>query len=239
MYSCFLLFLYMSTLIELLQHKRLLWSCSEVSQQPSYKTLQGYAELDQALAEGFPDKGMIEVEAMTGSGELRLLLPYLKSLVTSGKLLVFIAPPAMVNANMLSAYGISPSLCLLLTPSGDEDALWCTEQCLRSGACASVLLWSSSLQLHQGKRLHYAAQQSGTLQVFLHSPNTQKLALPLPLRMGVASTPNGVNVTIQRQRRGWPGKMADVDMRIQWGLQTENLVVTNVIPFQRQRTSAG
>ena len=50
----------------------------------------------------------------------------------------------------------------------------------------------------------FAATNSHTLQVFFHSSQQQVLSLPLPLRLRIESVSQGVEVIIERQRRGWP-----------------------------------
>lgn len=229
----------MSSLITELKQKRLVWSATE---QPcnhtNPHTLSGYPELDNQLAEGFPNAGMIEIAAQLGIGELRLVLPYIKALANSGKLVVFISPPCHINATMLQAYGFTLSQCLLLTPSSETDALWCAEQCLRSAACASVLLWHSEIQIHQAKRLQLAAENSETLQLLFHPPHTQSLSLPVALRLSLHSAPEGIRVTVERQKRGWPLPTFNINMQRQWPQQTESHPINNVIPLSRQANAS-
>ena len=229
----------MSTLIQQLRDKRLIWSATEQGQKSKGVRHQGYPELDKRLTDGFPTHGMMEIASALGVGELRLVLPYLKSLMEDGRLMVFIAPPCQVNATMLLAYGIPLSQCLLLTPESDTEALWCAEQCLRSGACSSVILWQQQLQIHQAKRLHHAAEKSHTLHILFHPPATQKLSLPIPFRLSLKAVSEGVKVTVERQKRGWPIPSFIVNMRQQWPSQTAQLPYTNVVSINHAKAHHG
>ena len=144
----------MNELIDLLQ-QRLVWQGSKkVPYQKNCST--GYGELDHYLDGGFP-KGIIEVQSDNGIGELRLLLPQLKNALVEERLIVFIAPFGIISSQAIAAQGIELNKVLVVYPNKQQEALWAAEQCLRSGACHSVVMWfDQALEIHQVKRLQTA-----------------------------------------------------------------------------------
>ncbi|MFA0707893.1 translesion DNA synthesis-associated protein ImuA, partial [Vibrio sp. 10N.222.48.A3] len=152
----------MHELIKNLQDRQLIWTGLQSTAQGS-TTSTGYPQLDKQLDGGFPTHGVIEVESQQGIGELRLLTPYLAQ-QNSQKLAIFINPPGKICAEFFSSQGIELDNILVIEPQRDLDALWAAEQCLKSGACHSVLLWGADLEIHQTKRLQAASETGKCLQ---------------------------------------------------------------------------
>ncbi len=134
----------------------------------------GFAELDQALAGGFPAHTVVELHSPMGIGELRLLLPCLTRPAACSQLLALINPPLLIGSQMLQAAGIAADQVLLLQPANTQDALWAAEQCLKSGCCGSVILWQRTLSIAQLKRLQLCAQDGqASLFIFRGQRQTQ------------------------------------------------------------------
>lgn len=204
----------MSALLEQLTRRQLLWHGN--SQHTAYQAVpSGYAELDQQLAGGFPATGLIDIQTGTGIGELRLLLPYLQQQQSGGRLLVFISPLAEPCADMLCAAGIVLSQLVIITPKTGKDALWAAEQCLQSGCCASVLLWQVPLKQAQARRLQLAAEQGAASLILLRRPQ-QGLSLPVNLSIQLQPHRQGVLLSVQKRKGGWPAAPFLVDMQHRW-----------------------
>ncbi|SEH80149.1 Uncharacterized conserved protein [Rheinheimera pacifica] len=204
----------MSALLEQLARRQLVWQGN--SQHTAYQAVSsGYAELDQQLAGGFPASGLIDIQTGPGIGELRLLLPYLQQQQSSGRLLVLISPPAQPCADMLCAAGIVLSQLVIVTPKTSKDALWAAEQCLQSGCCASVLLWQVPLKLAQARRLQLAAEQGAASVILLRRP-MDGLSLPVNLSIKLQPHRQGVLLSVQKRKGGWPAAPFLVDMQNRW-----------------------
>lgn len=220
----------MSVLIEQLTRRQLLWHGD--SQQLAYQAVaSGYPELDQQLAGGLPATGLIDIQTDAGIGELRLLLPYLQQQQQhSQRLLVFIAPPAELSADMLAGAGLDLSQLLIITPTKQpaaapknnqkqnnqqQEALWAAEQCLQSGCCASVLLWPAAMSLAQARRLQLAAEQGAASMVLFRRP-CQSLSLPVNLSFSLQPDQQGLQLTVLKRKGSWPAAPFLVDMQRRW-----------------------
>lgn len=204
----------MSALLEQLTRRQLLWHGN--SQQGAYQAIaSGYATLDQQLAGGFPATGLIDIQTDTGIGEFRLLLPYLQQQQRAGRLLVLISPLADPCADMLCAAGIVLSQLIIITPKTSKEALWAAEQCLQSGCCASVLLWQAPLKLAQARRLQLAAEQGAASLILLRRPQ-EGLSLPVNLSIKLQAHRQGVLLSVQKRKGGWPAAPFLVDMQHHW-----------------------
>ena len=137
----------MNKMLKQLHHQGKIWSADQVKNV--VETIDsGYPELNQNLNGGLPRQGVIEVQTINGIGELRLFLPYLLNLLQAelaqhqqSRQIVFIAPPAQVNALMLLQASIPLENLLIISSQKPEESLWAAEQCLKSGCCFAVLLW--------------------------------------------------------------------------------------------------
>jgi cell division inhibitor SulA len=202
----------MNKLIDLLTHRHLVWQGNR--QQASIETCpSGYADLDAQLAGGFPVQGVMELNTPTGIGELRLLLPHL---ATQQRLVVFIHPPAHINAHALLQAGLAAERVLIVEPSTPQEALWAAEWCAKSGACSSVLLWHQALAVHHVKRLQLAAE-AGQSQVWLlrHEVH-ESLTLPWTLSMAFKAMPQGLEITVNKRKGGWSSRPFAMDFQAKW-----------------------
>ncbi|MCC6076037.1 translesion DNA synthesis-associated protein ImuA [Pseudomonas sp. GCM10022188] len=130
----------------------------------------GHAELDASLpAGGWPDSALSEIlVAAPGIGELRLLWPTLARLTAAGERVVLVGPPHVPYPQAWLAAGVDLRHLAIVQATG-RDALWATEQCLRSGSCGAVLCWPNQADDRALRRLQVAAETGRTL-AFAYRP---------------------------------------------------------------------
>ncbi len=213
----------MHELIKNLQDRQLIWTGLQSTTQGS-TTSTGYSQLDKQLDGGFPTYGVIEVESQQGIGELRLLTPYLAQ-QNSQKLAIFINPPGKICAEFFSSQGIELENILVIQPQRDLDALWAAEQCLKSGACHSVLLWGADLEIHQTKRLQAASETGKCLQFHFKATSHNQLSLPVSLSMKLSSHAQGLKVEVTKRKGSWSYGSFILDMSQNWPLLTEKITL--------------
>ncbi|PMG56815.1 recombinase RecA [Vibrio splendidus] len=213
----------MHELIKNLQDRQLIWTGLQSTAQGS-TTSTGYPQLDKQLDGGFPTHGVIEVESQQGIGELRLLTPYLAQ-QNSQQLAIFINPPGKICAEFFSSQGIELENILVIQPQRDLDALWAAEQCLKSGACHSVLLWGSDLEIHQTKRLQAASETGKCLQFHFKATSHNQLSLPVSLSMKLSSHAQGLKVEVTKRKGSWSYGSFILDMSQNWPLLTEKITL--------------
>ena len=211
----------MNKMLKQLHHQGKIWSANQV--QSVVETIDsGYQEINQHLHGGLPRQGIIEVQTINGIGELRLFLPYLLNLLQTelaqhqARQIVFIAPPAQVNALMLLQASIPLDNLLIISSQKSEESLWAAEQCLKSGCCFAVLLWQQLLAVHQVKRLKQAAVTGNAVQLIFRSPHSADLALPVSLSLALEAQPTGIKIKVKKQRGARPCKPFIVNMHKQW-----------------------
>lgn len=222
----------MNHILKTLINKRSVWQ-GRYTPKPEASSCSGYVELDQQLQGGIPKQGVIDLQSDMGIGELRLLLPYLQERhKQQQRLLVYIAPPMIVNSEMLSACGIDLSRVLVIQSKTEQESLWSAEQCLKSGCCHSVLLWQKQLQIHQVKRLQLAAQKGAALQVIFRPQQHYSIPLPTTLSLQLDANPQGLKVTVNKRKGGWRNPPFEINMQSHW----PELVLPrrdNVVPFSK------
>jgi len=215
----------MHELIKNLQDRQLIWKGLQSTTLGS-TTSTGYPQLDKQLDGGFPTHGVIEVESQQGIGELRLLTPYLAQ-QNSQKLAIFINPPGKIGAEFFSSQRIQLENILVIEPQRDLDALWAAEQCLKSGACHSVLLWGADLEIHQTKRLQAASETGKCLQFHFKATSHNQLSLPVSLSMKLSSHIQGLKVEVTKRKGSWSYGSFILDMNQNWPLLTEKVIDEN------------
>lgn len=150
----------------------------------------GHAALDAALpGGGWPESALSEILiAATGIGELHLLWPTLARLTTAGERVALITPPHVPYPHAWLAAGVDLRQLVLVQARG-RDALWATEQCLRSGSCGAVLCWPRQADDRALRRLQVAAESGHTL-AFAYRPLDEAVnPSPAALRLGVEAQP--------------------------------------------------
>ncbi|MBY6185851.1 translesion DNA synthesis-associated protein ImuA [Marinobacter hydrocarbonoclasticus] len=163
----------------------------------------GFARLDKHLAlGGWPKAGVVEL--LGPALGLSPLLQPLLSRADSDRWQLCVAPPLMPYAPGLQAQGVALERFVCVEACCDQERLWVLEQALNSGRCALVLAWLSEPSVAQVRRLQLAAERGQCL-LMLHLPEAMAAQPhPVPLRLQWAQVPGGLNLTLLKQRGGWP-----------------------------------
>jgi cell division inhibitor SulA len=182
-----------------------------------------------------PKQGVVAVDSDIGIGELRLFLPLaLARQEQQNRLLVFIAPPLLVNGEMLAELGFDLNSVLLINSKNQQDALWAAEQCLKSDCCHTVLSWLGDLEVHQIKRLQLAAKQGESVQFIFQQQHQYGLSLPVTMSMSLKPQPKGIRIKVNKRIGSWLHQHMDLDMQRYWPafqLPEEQYNQNNIIPF--------
>lgn len=173
----------------------------------------GIHALDKALNGGISTSGVIRVTSITGIGEVSLFKHPLTT-YRPHKLRVFINPPANIQAPWLTTLGMNLEQVLIVTPKTAEEALWATEQCLKSTACHCVLLWNSTINTTQARRLQVAATHNDALCLLFASPDSPNESLPIMLDLTLHINNKRLVINIIKQRHGWP--VANIEVPYSW-----------------------
>jgi cell division inhibitor SulA len=225
----------MHDLIDLLERKHLVWHGRDqkaVAGLAGFSSKSGYASLDEKLEGGLPKSGVVSFNSPFGIGELRLLVP---TMLSKEHLHVFINPPGNLNAEFLHHQGFDLNLIFIIHTKQKNDALWSAEQCLKSGACSTVLLWQNHVEVHQVKRLQLASETGTCLQFLLRSTQKNSFSLPVTLNAELAPHRLGIETTITKRKGGWPIQAFTIDMSAYWPSLTQR-APGNLIPFPTVRS---
>lgn len=179
----------------------------------AWRTLpSGHARLDALLpGGGWPAAMLTEIAVERwGCGELALVLPLLAHLCREGGeggrcgWLAWIAPPFLPHAAALAAAGVDLKRLLVVRGQDDGEALWATEQALRSGACGVVLAWAERASPRQLRRLQLAAEHGETPAFLFRSPGALATPSPAALRLKLACEAEGIRLHLLKHRAGAP-----------------------------------
>ncbi|WP_371185247.1 translesion DNA synthesis-associated protein ImuA [Thalassotalea maritima] len=221
----------MNNIIERLKEKQLLWSAKKEPLLATDLQSTGYVELDRQLGGGFVKSGVIELISPRGIGELRLLMPLWQQ-AQNEQLLVYINSPGILNAGLLEQAGIDLERILSIHVDEHHQAMWAAEQCLKSGCCSDVLLWhEQAIQIHQLKRLQMAAEEGGCRQLILRTSKQDNIALPVDLSLSLFAHRQGLQVVINKRKRGWPSAPFIVNMAHYWPHLCKPVEQNNIVYF--------
>ena len=157
-------------------------SVPELAMQPT-----GHADLDAVLpARGWPVHALTEILLPAdGVGEIALVWPTLARLTQSGLRVVLVAPPYHPHAPAWARAGVDLRY-LQIIEASPREALWATEQCLRSAACGAVLCWPSQADDRALRRLQVAAETGQCLGFAFRDARQARNPSPAALRLQVA-----------------------------------------------------
>lgn len=230
----------MNTILHQLKSKGLVWQAN-VQTHPPRATDVPDDWLAGHIPGGLSCHPVIAIDSPSGIGELRLLLPNLHANgADNNKLLVWIAPPHKPGAEALQANGFALNRLLIIHPTEQKQSLWAAEQCLKSGACHSVLLWHDQLNVAQLQRLQQAARQGQAQLFFLCRAKALNVSLPVSLSIGLQPHPQGLIVTVRKCRGSWPPPAFMLDMSKLWpqlSLTDTSSETDSVVPFPGSRAS--
>src|SRR5581483_2687233 len=191
---------------ELLHRSPHVWRGRGTAAAPAVAT--GFAALDRLLpGGGWPIGALTELcLAADGIGELRLLMPALRSLVQrEGRPVVLVRPPHTPYAPALVNAGLPLRHLYWVHPATGDEAQWAAEQILRAGLAAAVLAWPCTRQRVPFRRLQLAAQDGKCLAFVYRS--AQDLANPSPaaVRLLLHPAAGALRVDVVKARGGHGG----------------------------------
>ena len=151
----------------------------------------GHAGLDAVLPSGgWPEAALSELLIPAdGVGELQLLWPTLARLSQAGEHIVLVAPPYLPFAPAWRQAGVDLGRLQVVRAGTSRDALWATEQCLRSGSCGAVLCWPLGADDRALRRLQVAAASGRTLAFATRSLAVAIHPSPAALRIAIDAAP--------------------------------------------------
>jgi hypothetical protein len=147
----------------------------------------GHRELDGTLpGGGWPLQALTEIcHARPGLGELSLMLPAFARAMADSRWLLFVSAPQLPYAPALAAAGIDLERFVHLRCATGEQALWATEQTLRSGVCGAIALWLGHCGPNALRRLQLAAEAGRSLAVLYRPLAHAEQASPAALRLAI------------------------------------------------------
>lgn len=153
-------------------------------------TPTGLAMLDEALPTGgWPEGALSEVLIpFEGVGELELLWPALARLSRGDGLVVLVNPPYEPYAPAWHAAGVRLQG-LQVVRADARNALWATEQCLRSGACNAVVCWPATTDDRLIRRLQVAAETGRCHGFAIRPAQAARNPSAAPLRVAIDPMP--------------------------------------------------
>lgn len=181
--------------LDSLLHERRVWR-GRPAPLPASRQPTGHALLDEALPTGgWPESALSEILLPAeGVGELQLLWPSLARLTQTGERVVLVAPPHIPYAPAWQAAGIDLRQLQVVQAADQRDALWATEQCLRSGSCGAVLCWPQMAEDKALRRLQVAAESGQTLGFASRPLQAAKNPSPAALRIAIDAQPAQLRV---------------------------------------------
>lgn len=188
-----------------------IWRGGELEHVLHPTVATGHAALDRELpGGGWPLGTLSEVlHDATGIAEVSFLSGALRRAAQADRLVAWVNAPHLPYAPAIAQCGIALECCLVVRPENREDALWCAEQALKSGACGAVLLWlGAGARQSQGdyawlRRLQMAAGAGRAAAILYRPTAAEALSTPAHLRVVVAREEGVLKVRIPK-RRGPP-----------------------------------
>lgn len=179
----------------------------------------GYDALTAELPGGGWPAGAVTELLLTqdGAGELRLLMPALRTLAAGGRRIALVNPPCLPNAGELASgsagglddgrlparqlYWVRPPVAATMA-SQRTDMLWAAEQMLRSQAFGAVLVWLAGARPEALRRLQVLAQAGDTVVWVLRPMRVLHDSSPAVLRLALSPQPGNLMSIVFHKRRG-------------------------------------
>ena len=180
--------------LQALLEARRVWRGQPLPQPPSRQPT-GFDWLDEALpSAGWPEAALTELLLpVDGVGELRLLWPTLARLSQQDGMIALVAPPYLPFAPAWASAGVQLGK-LQVVRTAPREALWATEQCLRSAACSAVLCWPQQADDRSLRRLQVAAETGQCLGFALRPAKAAENPSPAALRIAIDADPAQLRV---------------------------------------------
>jgi hypothetical protein len=207
------------------------WRGGELEHVAHRVVATGFARLDAELpGGGWPMGTLTEVlHDGAGIGEVTFLAGALARAAGSDRLVAWISPPYLPYAPALAQAGITLERCMVVRPANREDALWATEQALKSGACGAVLFWNEGVRAQAQeyawmRRLQLAAHAGDAMAVIYRSSAAERHSTPAHLRVALACENGSLEVRIPK-RRG-PPLAHPINLPLPWERAGERVTET-------------
>lgn len=187
---------------ELLRHPGV-WRAGQANRTAATRSVSsGNVELDGWLPNGgWPAAALTELLCESHAiGAFELLVPLLARLTAGGERVALVAPPFVPYAPALDTRGLALAMLVVVRPRLAAEAHWAAEQILRSGAFASLLLWTQDEPTTRIlRRLQLAAEQGGSCAFVLrHAALRADAVLPAGVAEAVAATPPNASPAVLR-----------------------------------------
>lgn len=179
--------------LDTLLSDRRVWRGRTAAALPAPTQPTGHAALDAVLPwGGWPEASLTELLLPAdGIGELRLLLPTLARLTQAGHDIAIIAPPYLPYPAGWRQAGVDFAH-VHLVEAMPRDALWASEQCLRTGGLSAVLSWPMQADDRALRRLQVAADTGGAMGFVFREARAERNPSPAALRIAIdSSSPDG------------------------------------------------
>jgi hypothetical protein len=164
----------------------------------------GVPDLDHVLAGGWPIGALSQIVGCRPGLGVSLMIPLLARLTRSGRSVALISPPYIPYAPALRDAGIDLEHLLWITPRDRVDALWASEQLLRSGMFGAVALWMPPLEAPIERRLQLAAETGRSVGLIAHCEHGTAHSIAA-VRLHVSTAPNCLQIEVARCRGARPG----------------------------------
>ncbi len=166
----------------------------------------GFRALDRLLPGGGLPVGAVTelLSERNGIGEFGLLMPCISRLTQEGRRVALVAPPYVPYAHGLAGHGVRLRQLVLLSPESSSDALWATEQTLRSSSFGMVIAWPTRVGDRDLRRLQLAAEVSGSVAVLYRPLQMAGQTSPAALRIAIGVSQGTLKLHIMKNRGGQP-----------------------------------
>ena len=172
----------------------------------SQRKPSGVCAID-ALIQGLPKPGIVEICGPPGSGRLQVVLGIAAVLACAGQPIAWVDPARRLYPPAVSAAGVPLERSLWVCPSADREA-WTVEQVARSGAFPVVVLVDPTVRPKWGTRWNLAAESGAcTLVVTQFKPARD---LQATVRLGVEED----YLVVWRDRHAAPGGRVALPARV-------------------------
>lgn len=161
----------------------------------------GFAPLNAGLLNGgWPLGGLIEICQQDFQGEWQLFTPALQR--HNDGLLVLLNPPAEPFAQALIQAGIPLDQLVVINAPEKSHFLACFSELTRTGECSTILAWQprESLSYTELRKCLLAASEGAGLYVMFRPSTAQQQSSPATLRLFNKLIPQGLEVTIFKQK---------------------------------------
>lgn len=162
----------------------------------------GYAELDGALLHrGWPCGALVEICQDTYQAEFALLSP---GILASPGFVVLLNPPSQPFVHALIQRGIDLDRLVVVESSSRSEFLGCYTELARAASCSAVVGWQprESLTYTDVRRCALSLDGNKGLYWLVRPSTVQQQSSPTGLRMFCKLTPDGLEVTVFKQK-GW------------------------------------